>query len=772
MPSAYRNSFTTEDVENFGSRPSLKLSLHNLQSKPIIKAKPKYRNAAILLNNNNNNNNNNCNNNNNNNNNNKNGISYNNSVKSIGNKIPGNNYINPSNHKKNNDNNNNNNKTVDDGNSDDGDVSSGGESSLNAAAKTSSAAATSSPSSFLQSRQIREKLFSRGDDEFDKKGGEVTAATSTTTAVAENGITARDGDNDDDAENNNNNFCNNNNNSNNNNYNNDNDDDSFSDFDDVSDFDEYDDDEQTGPSPSSPLDSNHHPLIADEYKKSFNVARELVQTEVFYVQKLHLIDQMEIIKSNRQHRFMPAELIPHIFSNVKSIYEFHNDCLLPELTKSLDLWKSGVLVFQFFTFWIFSTLEPTMGAKIRKVAPYLKMYTVYVTNFTNATNLITALCAKSEKFNSVLQSLSDKFKKILDVCESIVGGNHENLVTTTREFVKEGRITKLSARDGSMLDRYIFLAIHGAINQLIRKERTRDELFIEKTYSTSEELGKRAPKWVKDQDTSMCMICCVKFHTFRRRHHCRACGKVVCSVCSAYKLRIDYDKNHYNRVCYICYQALLNNSNGDGVSGSSSVHFSSGTIRLPHRHKGPSALELKTSEGQPRLSGPVYFSWDRKGWSKRWATLHYNCALYVYKAKKDNQAEFSLPLPGYTIEPLTSDDLLRSNCFRVFHGQLPKVYFFSIDDKTVFDKWVSDLDLATKVQLPPPPPLPQQQQTSITTSSSSPTVLEQPLSSSSSTLSLSLSSSPYVLPSSSSPSCHSPSNNNLTDKLYDIPEQE
>jgi len=41
-----------------------------------------------------------------------------------------------------------------------------------------------------------------------------------------------------------------------------------------------------------------------------------------------------------------------------------------------------------------------------------------------------------------------------------------------------------------------------------------------------DELGRRAPMWVKDQETSMCMRCTDSFTMFRRRHHCRACGLV------------------------------------------------------------------------------------------------------------------------------------------------------------------------------------------------------------------------------------------------------
>ena len=45
------------------------------------------------------------------------------------------------------------------------------------------------------------------------------------------------------------------------------------------------------------------------------------------------------------------------------------------------------------------------------------------------------------------------------------------------------------------------------------------------------DLGTRAPRWVKDQEVTMCMICSKPFHKImRRRHHCRACGRVGCII--------------------------------------------------------------------------------------------------------------------------------------------------------------------------------------------------------------------------------------------------
>ena len=40
------------------------------------------------------------------------------------------------------------------------------------------------------------------------------------------------------------------------------------------------------------------------------------------------------------------------------------------------------------------------------------------------------------------------------------------------------------------------------------------------------QLGKVAPVWVPDAEAPACMQCEAKFTFTKRRHHCRACGKV------------------------------------------------------------------------------------------------------------------------------------------------------------------------------------------------------------------------------------------------------
>ncbi|XP_015183486.1 PREDICTED: zinc finger FYVE domain-containing protein 9 isoform X3 [Polistes dominula] len=74
-------------------------------------------------------------------------------------------------------------------------------------------------------------------------------------------------------------------------------------------------------------------------------------------------------------------------------------------------------------------------------------------------------------------------------------------------------------------------------------------------------LGKEPPFWIPDSDASSCMLCDIKFTVLKRRHHCRACGKVLCSKCCNMKYRLEYQGNIHSRVCVACYQLLMKAEN-------------------------------------------------------------------------------------------------------------------------------------------------------------------------------------------------------------------
>ncbi|OQR80641.1 hypothetical protein THRCLA_11962 [Thraustotheca clavata] len=61
-------------------------------------------------------------------------------------------------------------------------------------------------------------------------------------------------------------------------------------------------------------------------------------------------------------------------------------------------------------------------------------------------------------------------------------------------------------------------------------------------------------EWVQDKLRTHCSVCIQQFYTFKRRHHCRTCGEVVCSSCSKHRqLRlIDENIDMTARICILC----------------------------------------------------------------------------------------------------------------------------------------------------------------------------------------------------------------------------
>eukprot|EP00063_Salmo_salar_P021248 XP_013996083.1 PREDICTED: zinc finger FYVE domain-containing protein 16-like isoform X3 [Salmo salar] len=70
-----------------------------------------------------------------------------------------------------------------------------------------------------------------------------------------------------------------------------------------------------------------------------------------------------------------------------------------------------------------------------------------------------------------------------------------------------------------------------------------------------EGLGCKQPPWVPDSEAPNCMNCWQKFTFTRRRHHCRACGKVYCAICCNRRCKLKYlDKEA--RVCVVCFETV------------------------------------------------------------------------------------------------------------------------------------------------------------------------------------------------------------------------
>ncbi|KFQ43967.1 Zinc finger FYVE domain-containing protein 26, partial [Nestor notabilis] len=61
-------------------------------------------------------------------------------------------------------------------------------------------------------------------------------------------------------------------------------------------------------------------------------------------------------------------------------------------------------------------------------------------------------------------------------------------------------------------------------------------------------------QWIPDDTEMICMVCKTeRFTMFNRRHHCRRCGRLVCSSCSTKKMTVEACRENLSRVCDQCY---------------------------------------------------------------------------------------------------------------------------------------------------------------------------------------------------------------------------
>ena len=69
-------------------------------------------------------------------------------------------------------------------------------------------------------------------------------------------------------------------------------------------------------------------------------------------------------------------------------------------------------------------------------------------------------------------------------------------------------------------------------------------------------VGYVKPYWIPDKEAPNCMFCGTKFNLIVRRHHCRACGKVACSLCCHYYIKLPYLGFKEGRICKVCVNLL------------------------------------------------------------------------------------------------------------------------------------------------------------------------------------------------------------------------
>ena len=82
------------------------------------------------------------------------------------------------------------------------------------------------------------------------------------------------------------------------------------------------------------------------------------------------------------------------------------------------------------------------------------------------------------------------------------------------------------------------------------------------------------PPWIPDEAVTACMGCGDGFNLLRRRHHCRACGKVFCGRCSGHSMALpQFRLDRPVRVCNRCHVVLNPDSQQQGSGDAPQQNF-------------------------------------------------------------------------------------------------------------------------------------------------------------------------------------------------------
>ncbi|KAL4238418.1 hypothetical protein ACF0H5_003126 [Mactra antiquata] len=176
-------------------------------------------------------------------------------------------------------------------------------------------------------------------------------------------------------------------------------------------------------------------------------------------------------------------------------------------------------------------------------------------------NTLVAFYAKKALEFTVIQYLEDKERSF-----SLKSSSSTDRLDL--DHVRDSPVSRLSPRPDTLrrAGSRPLLSPHQGTSSPIHKSSsvTKDTSFIMPTEPPPRE------QWIPDSAASVCMVCKVeRFSMFNRRHHCRRCGRVVCSGCSGNVTQI---KGINARTCDDCYREIVKSSDGDKLSAASEIY--------------------------------------------------------------------------------------------------------------------------------------------------------------------------------------------------------
>ncbi|KAL4226589.1 FYVE [Mactra antiquata] len=228
-------------------------------------------------------------------------------------------------------------------------------------------------------------------------------------------------------------------------------------------------------------------------------------------------------------------------------------------------------------------------------------------------------------------------------------------------------------------------------------------------------LGHKAPLWIPDARVTMCMLCTCEFTVTWRRHHCRACGWVVCGNCSEGKAQLRYLKYKLARVCDKCFKTLSEEAEKkaknnpeqdesvakDEEDGGNSLSLNglferfqkirrSGRSEKKNTVRPDRLKEVAATDQDASMSGYLQKWHKGKKWKKKQWFLIRDKVLYTFKASQDTAAASSMVLLGYEVNRFNDyfEGVEADLLFQLSHANTEPVVFRT-DSATATEKWVT-----------------------------------------------------------------------------------
>uniref|UniRef100_A0A915PAP3 Uncharacterized protein n=1 Tax=Meloidogyne floridensis TaxID=298350 RepID=A0A915PAP3_9BILA len=465
------------------------------------------------------------------------------------------------------------------------------------------------------------------------------------------------------------------------------------------------------------------------WEKAWHAVNEMVQSEERYVQKLALLEKFRSTIERAQ--LLDRRLQCHLFSNIASLNQFHEQHLLPQLMDRRREWQG----------------TKRISDVLRKQAPFLKMYSEYTNNYKTAVHIFEECMRKKRAFGEIVRQLEqlpecehlslvshlicpvqrvmryqlllkeyqknllpndpdwedtetaltlvleaashanemmrklDRYRNVLEIQEQL--GNSIALVSPGRELLTRSRLFKCSSSTGKGPQRCVELFCETEAE----KKALFDTVWSVIQEAHSKELNNnhfvQSPQPTDNHQPKKCARCNNDFGWYAKQIECQRCGQRYCKKCIAQKPQ---------KMCLNCLGTIegLRNSRSEGP-----LNIREGT---PITRKNLLQVPASGNVSDVVKSGYLKFRGHSDKQLKRFFVLRNNFCMYSYRSDQDNSALAMLPLSGCDVNVHSS--MLQAEKFGISLRHMNRQYLFICENEFDHAEWLAAMLLSANAKLP------------------------------------------------------------------------